>query len=79
MRTSGLHTCPLCGYTFNASEMACHTSCPLSVGCHLICCPNCGYQVPDEQRMIITGTLRRVWDALRHPSTPPTGREGEAV
>lgn len=66
--TRELHTCALCGYQFNTTGMACHTSCPMSSGCHLICCPNCGYQMPDEQRMVITGMLQRAWTNYRRKS-----------
>ena len=59
---SKMRTCPLCGTRFDLTGMACHTSCPMSSGCHIICCPNCGYQVPDEDQMPITRTLRRLWE-----------------
>ena len=65
-------TCPLCGYTFDKTAMMCHTACPLSRQCTIICCPNCGYQVPDEDRAQVVGALRRVWAAL----TARRGRDG---
>ena len=55
------HQCPLCGFTFDATALTCHTSCPLSKGCNIVCCPNCGYQVPDEDRMRVAGSLKRAW------------------
>jgi hypothetical protein len=58
-----LRTCALCGYAYDAVGMACHTSCPLSAGCHVTCCPNCGYQTPDETKMGVAGALKRTWDA----------------
>lgn len=42
--------CQLCAYEFDATSLACHTHCPLGSRCHLICCPNCGYQVVDESQ-----------------------------
>lgn len=68
MTPNDLHTCALCGYQFDASSMACHASCPMSTGCHLICCPNCGYQVPDEKHMSLTAVLRRAWDGRHQKS-----------
>jgi hypothetical protein len=62
---SELRTCSLCGYSFDASELVCHSSCPMSAGCHIICCPNCGYQVPDENHMKIAGALKRLWEARK--------------
>ena len=37
--------CALCGYEFDKDGLNCHSKCPMSDGCHIICCPNCGYQV----------------------------------
>lgn len=65
MAPTQLHMCPLCGYRFDVADMACHTACPLGKDCNLLCCPNCGYQAPDEDRMWITGTLKRVWEARK--------------
>lgn len=66
--TENLHQCPLCGFRFDATALTCHTSCPMSSGCHIICCPNCGYQVPDENRMSLTGSLKRAWETRRAKS-----------
>lgn len=60
-----LHTCPLCGYEFDATGLACHTSCPLGRHCTIICCPNCGYQMPDDERAGIAGKLKRAWERLQ--------------
>jgi len=51
--------CGLCGHRFDASDLACHTACPLGSHCTLICCPNCGYQVVDATRTRIGGWLSR--------------------
>ncbi len=41
--------CALCGYEFNSAESFSRCqACPLTRHCHLVCCPNCGYQVPDR-------------------------------
>ncbi len=53
--------CPLCGYDFNETAMNCATVCPIAAvqGCHLVCCPNCGYQMVDERKLGLTRWLRR--------------------
>jgi len=40
--------CPLCGAAFDAAGQGCRPSCPLSKGCHVVCCPSCGYSFPQE-------------------------------
>jgi len=52
--------CKLCGYEFDVESLTCHTGCPFGDHCHLICCPNCGYQVVDDSR----STLVRWADRL---------------
>jgi Fe2+ transport system protein FeoA len=67
--------CRLCGHTFEASQLACHASCPLGSRCSLICCPNCGYQVVDESKSGAVRLLRRVWPGAGDPQDePPTRR-----
>jgi Fe2+ transport system protein FeoA len=53
--------CRLCGFEFDASNLACHTSCPMGSQCSIICCPNCGYQSVDELRSWTARMLRRLW------------------
>ena len=45
--------CPLCGFKFQEEDgrVACR-GCPLAGGCHMLKCPNCGYDVPIEPRLI---------------------------
>ncbi len=42
----GQETCPLCGAAFDAEGQGCRPSCPMSKGCHVVCCPSCGYSLP---------------------------------
>jgi hypothetical protein len=56
--------CSLCGYEFDKDNLSCHTACPLSKGCHIICCPNCGYQVVDESKSETLQLLGRLKDKL---------------
>lgn len=51
--------CALCGHEFAASELSCHSSCPLAHHCAVICCPKCGYQTVDESRSTIVTLLNR--------------------
>jgi len=53
--------CQLCGYEFEATNMACHTECPMGSHCNLICCPNCGYQVVNESKSFLVQLLHRLW------------------
>ena len=41
-------TCGLCGTTFDENAHGCRPSCPLSRGCALVCCPNCGHGAAKE-------------------------------
>lgn len=54
--------CPLCGYEFTEEQArtAC-SSCPLSQGCNMVCCPNCGYEIPVEP-----GWLKRIKAWRKH-------------
>ncbi len=40
--------CPLCNHAFDAAGQGCRPSCPMSAGCHVVCCPSCGYSFPQE-------------------------------
>lgn len=53
--------CQLCGFEFDPNQLTCHAACPLHSRCHLICCPNCGYQVVDGSHSRAAGWLRRWW------------------
>jgi Fe2+ transport system protein FeoA len=52
--------CPLCGYEFDSTLLSCHSSCAFNEACGIICCPNCGYQMADEQKSRIATILRRL-------------------
>jgi Fe2+ transport system protein FeoA len=51
--------CPLCGFEFEPTSMSCHSSCAFNDSCGIICCPNCGYQIPDERKSRMADALRR--------------------
>ncbi|NOX97382.1 MAG: hypothetical protein GXO98_04865 [Nitrospirae bacterium] len=61
--------CSLCGYEFEEKETssAC-VGCPLTKGCQLIKCPNCGYEVPAEPRWL-KRFIKRGTKAQRHKGT----------
>ncbi|MEE9399570.1 MAG: hypothetical protein V3V23_04810 [Dehalococcoidales bacterium] len=45
--------CPLCGNQFQEKEaQAACTGCPLAGACHMVRCPNCGYDIPGEPKLI---------------------------
>ncbi|MEZ4670555.1 MAG: FeoA family protein [Anaerolineae bacterium] len=39
--------------------MSCHSSCVFNESCGIVCCPNCGYQLPDERKTRVASALRR--------------------
>ena len=43
--------CALCGARFAPTGSVC-AACPLSRGCDLARCPNCGYQFPRGSRLV---------------------------
>jgi Fe2+ transport system protein FeoA len=63
--------CPLCSFEFLPVGDACHTGCPLSGHCHMICCPNCGYQMVDATRSRLASWLRRLWPQAEQARTRP--------
>lgn len=45
--------CPLCGYEFEESLEGMCRACPMRRGCRAeICCPNCGYTVPESSSLV---------------------------
>jgi Fe2+ transport system protein FeoA len=67
--------CGLCGHVFDPNGLACHEGCPLGARCRLICCPNCGYEVPDESRIPSIRLLGR----LRRRRARPVSHDVEAL
>ena len=71
--------CALCGYEFDEKAMACHSQCPMSEGCAIICCPNCGYQVVDESKTWGAMFLRKAWARWRSATAKPTPPIGHSA
>ena len=45
--------CPLCGYQSREEDgRAACTGCLLAKACHMVKCPNCGYDIPKEPKII---------------------------
>jgi hypothetical protein len=63
--------CGFCGHEFNPdhAQTAC-TACPLARGCHLVCCPQCGYQMPPEAKLV--RWLRRLRQNRHFLGSPST-------
>jgi Fe2+ transport system protein FeoA len=49
----------------------------MSRSCALICCPNCGYQMPDEAKTNVASWLRRRLLRLSAVSTPDVRNGGQ--
>jgi len=64
--------CPLCGTEFDAQGQGCRPSCPMSKGCHVVCCPSCGYSFPQEDAGLAGGLRRLIdrWKRKEKVSTP---------
>ncbi len=45
-------TCPFCGFEFAKADTLCHHGCPLGAMCHLIRCPNCQYEFPEQPQTV---------------------------
>ena len=61
---ASVFTCALCGDRFTHGQQVCGT-CPLSSGCDLVRCPNCGYQFPRSSRTV--DWLRRLLGRRKKP------------
>lgn len=57
--------CALCGHEFAREDVGCSAACPVVGGCNVVCCPRCGYGVPDEARSTMVRLARKVGDAVR--------------
>ena len=68
--------CPLCSFEFLPAGDACHTGCPLAGNCHIICCPNCGYQMVDTTRSRLVSWLRKLWPQRDQEPTEATRAAG---
>lgn len=45
--------CPLCGDQFREEDgKAACKGCPLAGACHMVRCPNCGYDMPAEPKLV---------------------------
>jgi rubredoxin len=56
--------CPLCGFVFDESKMACHASCAFNKHCTILCCPNCGYRIVDVSKSSLAAKLRKAMEQL---------------
>lgn len=43
--------CSLCGAVFDPGENTCG-GCVLRRDCRLICCPNCGFGIPEDSKLL---------------------------
>lgn len=68
--TAELVTCALCGHRFDPTASDACASCPLGRGCSLVCCPECGYSVPDASRSAFAGLAARFARRRQSPVVP---------
>jgi len=68
--TIELVTCALCGHRFDPAASDACASCPLGRGCALVCCPECGYSVPDASRSAFAGLAARAQARLARRPRP---------
>jgi Fe2+ transport system protein FeoA len=68
--TTELVTCALCGHRFDPTASDACASCPLGRGCSLVCCPECGYSVPDASRSAFAGLAARFTRRRRSAALP---------
>jgi hypothetical protein len=57
-----LFSCSLCGHAFTHGGRVCG-ACPVSSGCDLVKCPNCGFQFPRSSK--IAAGISRLWSRWR--------------
>lgn len=65
--------CAMCSYEFDATALSCHASCPLSKGCGVVCCPNCGYSTIDPARSRLTRWVSRLFSSPTATNTESLG------
>ena len=71
--------CPLCGFEFAPAGLSCHSACPLGSRCNLACCPNCGYEMPDESGSRVARWLRARRAPRRSVAAARARRRADAV
>ncbi len=65
--------CPLCGHQFREEDgQAACRGCLLAGSCHMVKCPNCGYDIPKETKLI------KALKAWRQRSDGTRGKSGRA-
>lgn len=65
-------TCGLCGHRFAAGGAGCN-ACPLHPGCQMLCCPACGYTMPDPGRSRLARWLGRWQNGRSRPAANSNG------
>jgi Fe2+ transport system protein FeoA len=69
--------CPMCATEYDPRDNRACELCPLGAGCHLACCPTCGYTTVDPQASRLAGwfsrAARRRHRPRRHGRILPEG------
>ncbi len=68
--------CGFCGTEFDllSAEEACR-ACPIVVGCRLVRCPNCGYEMPPEAKLVSKLRELRKKQLFSAPLLPSNGNK----
>ena len=67
------YDCPLCGVDFEGAT--CHSSCPMSKGCAMVRCPQCGYEFVEDGRVAaLFNEWFSKWFKRRDTHATPAGR-----
>jgi len=59
-------TCTVCGGPLSETVSGCGT-CPVSSGCRMLCCANCGYQTVAPRSVIVDALARLLGRRRRTP------------
>jgi Fe2+ transport system protein FeoA len=59
----------MCGYQFDPEAHASCQSCPIQKGCHLVCCPNCGFEMVNIHQSVIAQFVTRLLPKLKIPKS----------
>lgn len=64
--------CQLCSFEYDEKQIVCHSSCAFNKHCTVICCPNCGFQSPDESRSRLAIGAKKFFSYFhRQTDSPP--------
>jgi len=69
--TDKFTTCTMCGHRYNPDDYPSCQECPLQAGCHLSCCPLCGYEMIDPDKSRLARWFSRLFSTPVGNGNPP--------